>query len=277
MNKMQQNILLKSLKSSFSAIKSHILLSFILLILEIGFVVSLGIVIVPSSVNIMVNAQDILNYAESLNLDESSLGSNLKEMPNALGDDPLFIYRKFKEMISQIIFTLIVSSAIILVFSTINWSLTHQLFEKFDAKEFFRKLWKSFLANLLFIGISILFIIVFFQQFYLDLVEKAGFFIGLAIFVLALIFYFMIVCLGLVHLKLSGMIKGLFSVGTKKAYYLVPAFILNILVMSGFWLLSYVLQEKNYFLLMGMIILSFVWIVLSRVFWIGMCRELPQN
>ncbi len=277
---MPKNILIQSVKNTLSSIKSHPFLFLSLLILQILFIVGLWAFVFPNYINGMISSQKIMDYANSLNLDESSLAQNidnLRSMPNVLGDDPLLIYREFRKLINLILFTLSISCLIIVVFNSLSWSFVQRIFDKFGWKEFFGLLLRNFFIGVFFVGIMFLSVVVFFQQFYLDWVIENGFFVFLAFLILFLEYYFMLVYFGSANLKLRNIPKKIFSLGIKKSYYLVPIFIFSMIVFSAIGIWAYAIQEKAYLLLMGIIFLGFIWGVLSRVFWAGVCFELNKN
>lgn len=273
-NMKPKNIIPLSIKESFKVINNHRAIFILLVVLQIVFIASLAFVQLKYQIKIIENSREILDYFQALNLDESAIAQGLESKKDILGDDPLLIYRKFKLLIRDILFIAIFTAGLILFFNTINWSLTELMFTKLNFKGFLKHLGKLFLLNIFYLLLLGIVVFLIFQKQYLELINKNGFFLFVALLAVALVLYFMFISFSLANEKLRDIFKKTFLLGLKKANYILAVYLINLVILLGLALLLFYVQNKAFILLFFIGVIFFVSFVFCRVFLISGVRRL---
>ena len=98
---MPKNIILTSLKESFTQIFKNKSLFLLLIILQIIFFIFLSLISSIYIPKIQQNAKLMYDYLNQQKLDEISVTQNILQQKNILGDDPLSLSRYFSEIIKN--------------------------------------------------------------------------------------------------------------------------------------------------------------------------------
>jgi len=277
------NIISNSLKESFSIIKKNKKIFVLLFILQIIFISLISRVNITYQTKMLQSTQDIFEYLDELKSDETSLGLDLIQRKNPLGPDPLLISRNFNYIIYNLQFLLSYSLIIFILLNGFIWLLSSNLVDKKLLK--IRKLPKEFFVYVLkfcFVTLIFSFLIYLFgystlKSFLNPLLAQTANFTPLLLITLAL-FYFIYIAFSLLSkVKLKYLIRNLFKIGIKKAHIILSAYVMIIIVLSIFSLLSFYLIEKNLFLLFISSILFVLTLIWSRIFLILIVEKLIES
>lgn len=276
--KMPRNIILNSLKESFSSIWKNKPLFTLLFILQIVFFISFSLISYNSTSKILESAQAITEYLSQQKLDELSVADSLLGQKSILGEDPLLISRNFSEMVKNfrayLIYIFILLIASISAFWTLTLKLVHKINFKYAVKIFI----KIFAISIFYLGLIFLF---FFSIFNISFAEAAvdgakifSKYIPFLIFSIILA-YFMFISLSLAHSAgWKNIAQKTLIIGIKKAHYILAAYliIISLLAVSVISLAYFI--EKNLFVLLLSITLMIFSFVFGRIFVVKVVERL---
>lgn len=285
-----KNILLNSLKESFSIIWNNKSLFALLFALQIIFFAIFFSISLTYQTRILESAKAITDYADYLSqqkLDDVSVASSILQQKNILGDDPLSISRNFNEMVKNFRLYLMYTFILLVIFMAISWMITiRMVYGKIYGKKFLRdmrvsefasslahkSLVKIFFILLFYLGLIFLF---FFSVFNVSLMgigaESAKLFTKFIPFLILsiILIYFMFISLSLSHnTELKNVVQKTLSIGLKKAHYILAVYFVNIFLLSISITLFYYFREKNLFVLLLSIILMILSFLFGRIFMI---------
>lgn len=295
-----KNIILNSLKESFSLIWKNKSLFALLFALQITFFAIFFSISLTYQTRILESAKAITNYTDYLSqqkLDDVSVASSILQQKNILGDDPLSISRNFKDMVKNFRLYLISIFIFLVIFMSISWMITiRMIYGKIYGKKFLcdmrvsefanslahklltKIFFKMFVILLFYLGLIFLF---FFSLFSISLTgigaESAELFtkyVPFLIFSIALA-YFMFISLSLSHnTELKNIVQKTLSIGLKKAYYILAVYFINISLMAiSLISLFYLFEKKSMALPLIFFIFSFVF---GRIFMVKAVDKLEK-
>ena len=274
---MLSKIILNSLKGSFSAILKNKKTFFLVFILQLLFFFLVLLATAVYISNIVINSQNILEYAEKLNLNPKTASFDMLQQKSPLGDDPLLISRNYDEIIKNFVFLLLF---IFIIFSLVNglaWYFASGISDKnlFSLKNIFYYLSKFFMISLFFIPLIYFFLYnilnVAFSKF---LSKEPKSYIPLAIIALILIYFIYILMPILGKIKLKGMAKKSFSIGTKNFIPVTVSYLIIISLIALSFLLIYYLINLNLLLLLIAFVLAVFVFSWGKVYFTVVVRKL---
>ena len=221
----------------------------------------------------------IMDYLQSLQMDELSIASDIAQQKSILGDDPLSISRHFNEMIKNFRLYLIYAFVSMVVFTSIIWAITHKLVHKANRKQLKIILFRTFIVALGYLGLIFLF---FFSVFSISLTES----LSVAAFLLTkympfllismALFYFMFVSLSLVHnTELKEIIQRTLFVGIRKAHYISAVYIIDFILFIAPSILLFYFIENTFVLLLSIIIFTSSF-VFGRILLVNVVEKLVK-
>jgi len=267
---MKNNIILNSLKESFSLIKKHKKLIFLLFILQIISLLSLLAVNGNYQSKMLESTRSILEYIEEQNFGQNSL--DLLQQKNVLGPDPLLISRNFKNILFNLKFLVFYSLLIFILLNGFMWYITGNLINnkiplfKNLIKKFPAFLFRFGIVTLIFSSLIFLFTSSVLRYSINPLAEAETNFLPYLIGTIVLIYFIYITYPSLHKTELKNLLKRLFNVGIKKAHIVIITYFLIFLIISVLSVSLLYLLERNIFLMalsLTLIVFAFVW---SRLF-----------
>src|SRR3989338_7118134 len=139
---MKKGVILDSLKNSFSCIGRRKRLAVILFILQTLFLFLLFFVFSKYFVAVSSSAANMLNYFEQQEFDQASITGKMLRQEEVLGEDPMLIYREAGNIARSLILLISYLLIVLVVFNSLNWTLTHNIAHNNKSKGFWRGLWK---------------------------------------------------------------------------------------------------------------------------------------
>lgn len=258
---MKKNILITSLKKPFALINSHRNLFALLFVLQFIFFVVMFYVNIHYQTKIMEDAQVIVNILDKQQLTDEDVAMNLLGQGELI-EDSASLYSASRAVAKNVG---ILAGLCFIIYITIGgllWAFTDQFINKKDMKQLFTYIGK-------FMVITIAYSIITFL-----LLMQAGsglkdgssisyLWIGLIPFV----FYFAFISYALVgRLNLKEIMKQTFSVGAKKAHYILLVYLINMILLAMMGLAMYLALERMIFLLTLSLILFLLAYVWARIF-----------
>ena len=143
-----KKIVVDSLKSTFKSIKKNKFLFIGLIGIQFVFFSLLFSVQYFYWIDIMEDGVAVLDYMQEQKLDEEGLGESILFHKNVMGDDPLMVYRRVKNMTKNFIFDILATMCLFIIFSGISWSLTDHFINKKSYKHFVAFYYKFFVVSL---------------------------------------------------------------------------------------------------------------------------------
>ena len=125
--KKPNNILLSSLKEALVSVLKNKLVFILLIFIQLIYIISFVFFQINYQIKIIEDSREIMDYFQSLNLDESQIMNDIEKKQEILGNDPLAIYLKFKELVKHISVLITISIAMILFFNTLLWGFSERL------------------------------------------------------------------------------------------------------------------------------------------------------
>lgn len=276
---MKKNIILSSFKESFQILKKNKEVFLVLFLLQLLFFSSMFFVNLYYQPKIMDNVINVMEYISKQNPEEGE---------NILGEDPLMIHRNYESMVYNL---RLLSIWCFFIFVLVNGSmfyLTSKLIydKKFsfkgcfrncrqNTKEFFVYLFKFGIASL--ISFSLIFSSLYsvFKGSLFSLIESIDSFNPGSLLIAVVLAYFMYLTFSLIYkIKIKNIFKELVNIGLKKAHIILLAYLINLIVVNAFFLLTAFLIEINIVLIsliVLLLMLSFVW---SKIFLVGVVEKL---
>ncbi|MBS3097038.1 hypothetical protein J4480_06400 [Candidatus Woesearchaeota archaeon] len=138
----QKNIILNSLKESFSLIWRNKSLFALLLALQIAFFAAFSIISYNYVPKMVESQKAIEEYMSNLKFDDVSVAANIQQQKSILGEDPLLISRNFNEIVKNFRLYLIYIFLLLVFFISTGWAITNRLVYKMNFRaltKFFKK------------------------------------------------------------------------------------------------------------------------------------------
>ncbi|HLC50017.1 MAG TPA: hypothetical protein VJI97_01180 [Candidatus Nanoarchaeia archaeon] len=266
------SIIFSSLKESFSAFFKYKKIILALFVLQIILLIGLSYVNMVYGTKIIENEKAIFDYMSKLELDEKKIADNILQQKNLLGDDPLSISRNFNEMKNNLRIYMAWFFALLLIFMSSCWHLSHKLIN--SKQKAFSRVFLTVFSYL----VIMFFLFLWMFSISLSEITSGTQFLSKYILiagVMAVLAYFMFISLALAgKTELKNILEKTLIVGIRKAHYIIAAYSINILlfVLFGFSFIYSI--DKNIvvmFLSIFLIILNFVF---SRIFIINVIKKL---
>lgn len=281
---MPGNILLTSLKESFSSIWRNKSLFLLLFLLQIVFLSVFSVINYSYQKIMLEKAKAITDYLSQQKLDDSSVASNVLGKKSILGDDPLSISRNFNDILKNFRLYLLNIFILLVVFISAIWAATNKVAGKSPLKNnfsgFMSHFLKIFMISFFYLGLVFLLLfslinISFAQIAGEGAAEIPGFLVKYTVFIVisAVLAYFMFVSISLLHrTELKNIVQKTLVIGIKKAHYILAVYLINI-SLFGFsvFLLLHFIEENLFFLLLPLMVFSFVF---GRIFMINVVDKI---
>ena len=276
-----KNIILNSLKESFTLIWKSKSLFVLLFILQIIFFIIFFYINLTYQTKIIQSSNEIFEYLSKQKLDELSVSDNLLQQKNILGDDPLIISRNFNEILKNFRFYLVYVFILLIFFISLSWTLTNKLTHKTNFRQLTKLFFRIFVMLLFYLGLIFLF---FFSLLNIPLSELASVtsqlltkYVPFLIFLIILL-YFMFISIALLYkIKSKNVVQKTLLIGIKKAHYVLAVYFINIFLFTISIFLLYYFIEKNLFILLLSIILMIFSFVFGRIFMVNVVEKLDKN
>ena len=249
-----KHMVISSLKESFLLIKKNkraFLLIFILQGLFFSLVIMANAYYVPQ---ILQSAEDVIGYAEALNINPQAANIGILQKKNPLGDDPLLISRNYNEIINNSLFLLLSVFSIFVLIDGWVWYLASNMGKSknlFSLKNSLSYLLEFFVAAMVLSAFLYIFaynlVNIAFSSF---LSVKPADFIPLLL-IAAIAIYFIYISIPLLgKIKLRRLAKSSFSIGTKNFISVITSYLIILMLIILSFLLIFYLLELNLFLLL---------------------------
>ena len=279
--KMSKNIILNSLKESFSLIwknKSLFVLLFILQIIFFAFLININL---KYQTKILENSVAIADYISKLKLDDASIASAILEKKNIAGDDPSSVSRNYSEIVRSFNLYIFFSFILLIIFISTSWAITNKLIHKGSFRQAIKNLYQIFILSFFYLGLIFLF---FYSLFNISIKDLAGdsskIFAKYTTFLIfsAILIYFMYVSLSLSRkTELKNIVQKTLEIGIKKVHYILAIYFINIFLFIILAFLFYYLIEKNFLVLLLSIMLMILSFVFGRIFMVNVIDKLERN
>ncbi len=269
--KHKKNIIIGSIKESFSLIKKHKKIVLNLLIIQVFFV---GIMIFLQTFYQMQAfdaAQEVMDYLGAQDLSDLTVAKNIATGQSLLGDDPLVIYRGMMEVRRIMIHLIAYSVLAYLILGSISWALTDQLINK----KIIKNVWKYSLKFMpVAFGLILLAIVLTYSGFRgimasVLLEAEGSAWSYVYIFAAILLIYLMFVSFAMISkARYKVLLKESFDIAWRKSHIIVLTGVMNVAVILLVTLLVHLLSTMNMALLslaLIVLIFSFVW---ARIFFV---------
>ncbi len=273
-----KNIILNSIKESFSLIWKNKFIFFLLIILQIIFFAVFFYVNLTYQIKILEDVKAISDYLSQQNLDDVSVAANIQQQKNILGEDPLLISRNFNEIVKNFRLYLTYLFLILIFFISTGWAITNRLVYRINFKKLAKIFLKNLAVSLLYLGLIFLF---FFSLLNITLSGVAAEssklltkYVPFLVFSMALV-YFMFISISLLHnTGLKNIVQKTLMIGIKKAHYILAVCSINILLFAVSIILFYYFIEKNLFILLLSMLLIVFSFVFGRIFMVKVVGKL---
>src|SRR3989338_6600182 len=277
-HKMPKNIILNSLKESFSLIWRNKSLFALLLALQIIFFAAFSIISYNYVPKMVESQKAIEEYLSSLKFDDVSVAANIQQQKNILGDDPLLISRNFNEIVKNFRLYLIYIFLLLIFFISMSWAITCKIIKKISFKGLTTIFLKNLAVALLYLGLIFIF---FFSLLNIPLSGVAAEssklltkYVPFLVFSIILS-YFMFVSISLLHnTELKDIVQKTLMVGIKKGHYILAVYFIDIFLFAVSIILFYYFIEKNLFILLLSILLLVFIFVFVRIFMVKVVERL---
>jgi len=305
----QKHIIVNSFVESVTLIWKNKRFFALLFILQFIFFVFFSLITLTYGVRMIEAGKAIDDYLSKLNLDETSATSNILEQKNVLGEDPLSISRNFNEMVRNFRIYVISVFVIVIIFASINWSVTINFLHKQQFHKFLKILFKNLVILIIYLGLVFTFFFLIFGVSLREILgassvfsllsfsfgetsnvlpnnlfgETSNVLISTLKFAPFLIFslvlaYFMMVSLSLSYnTDFKNIFQRTLSIGLRKAHLILGVYIINILLflLSASLLIYFV--ERNLFVLLLSIILITSTFVFGRIYLMNVVGKLEEK
>ncbi|HLD18962.1 MAG TPA: hypothetical protein VJB90_03050 [Candidatus Nanoarchaeia archaeon] len=278
-HKMQQkNIILNSLKESFSLIWRNKSLFALLLALQIAFFAAFSIISYNYVPKMVESQKAIEEYMSNLKFDDVSVAANIQQQKSILGEDPLLISRNFNEIVKNFRLYLIYIFLLLVFFISTGWAITNRLVYKMNFRALTKNFLKNLVVSLIYLGLIFLF---FFSLLTIPLSGVAAESSRLLakyvpFFAFSIILaYFMLISISLLHnTGFKNVVQKTLIIGIKKAHYILAVYFLNFFLFAVSIALFYYFIEKNLFILSMSITLMLFNLVFGRIFMVKAVEKL---
>lgn len=258
---MKKNILITSLKKPFALINKHRNLFALLFVLQFIFFVVMFYVNIHYQTKIMEDAQAIVDILDKQQLTDEDVAMNLLGQGDLI-EESASLYSASRAVAKNVGILAGLSFAIYIILGGLLWAFTDQFTVKKDVKRFFVYIGKFTVITIAYSIIGF----TFMMQAGSGLKDGSPIsylWIGLIPFV----FYFAFISYALVgKLSIKEIAKQTFSVGIKKAHYILLVYLINILLIAIIGFAMYLALERMIFLLTLSLILFLLAYVWARLF-----------
>ena len=272
------NILFNSLKESFSSIWKNKAWVLALVLIQVGFFAAIFIVSNAYLPKMLENAQAMSAYISTQNFDEASMTERVLQQKNILGDDPATMARYFGGVVENFRIYLVYIFVLVLVFSSILWSITHKITDKLGLRKLIRNFYSILVILLFYLGLIFLFFYLLLNISFSEAVlQGSKIFIKYAPFLIfsVILAYFMFISMALSHKSgIKQVVQKTLAIGIKKINYILAVYAINILLfILSIFLMDYFI-DKNFFV----VILSLIFFIFSfafaRIFMVSVVKKL---
>ena len=150
---MQKNIILNSLRESLASAWKNKMLFIFLFLLQLIFFSVFSVVNYYYQSKIIQSSNEIFDYLSRQKLDELSVADSLLQQKNILGEDYMLISRNFNGIIKNFRIYMAYMFILLVIFSSVSWTLTNQFFGSINIKKLSRILSRNFIVLLFYLGI----------------------------------------------------------------------------------------------------------------------------
>ena len=276
----KKNIILISLKESFSLVIKNKLFFAMLFILQIIFFGIFFAISLNYQTKILETAKEMFVSMSQQNPDDVEISSRILQQKDIFSEQAS-LTKNFSEIIRNFRFYLIYTFILLVILTSIVWTLTNKLIYKNNSTQFFNIFFKILIVSVFYLGLIFVF---FFSLLNISLIEAASLLTGLFMkyvpFVIfsIILFYFMFISLPLLHkTKLNSIVQETLSIGIKKAHYVFFAYFINLLLLIiPFYLLFYFIETNFFIVVLSMLMLIFSF-VFGRIFIINVVDKLRSG
>ena len=277
---MPKNIILNSLKESFSLIWKNKSLFLLLFALQIAFFIIFSIINITYQTKILENTKAITDYISQQKLDEASATDAVLQQKNILGDDPLMISRNFNDIVKNFRIYFGYIFILLIFFMSLAWAITYKLLKKITLRQLANIFLKIIVVLLFYLGLIFGFFFSLLNISIAQLTEQNSMlFIKYFVFLIVSIIlaYFMFISISIVnHIKLKKIVQETLSIGIRKAHYILSVYFINIILFIVSIVLMYYFIEKNSFILLLSVILLIFSFIFGRIFMVNVIEKLEH-
>ncbi len=275
---MPKNIILTSLKESFTQIFKNKSLFLLLIILQIIFFIFLSLISSIYIPKIQQNAKLMYDYLNQQKLDEISVTQNILQQKNILGDDPLSLSRYFSEIIKNFRIYLAYIFILSVVFISAIWAASHKLIHKHSYQKSLNNFSKIFIIVFFYLGLMFLFFFsllnISFTEAALNMTMVLGKYL-LFFFASIILLYFMFISISLADkIELRDIVQKTLGIGIRKIHYLLTIYCINIFFILISLILLFYFSETNFLIVFLAIILFVFSFLLGRIFILNVVEKL---
>ena len=277
---MAKNIVLSSLKESFFLIWKNKAWLFVLVLIQTGFLIAVFLLSGNYLPRVLENAQLMSAYISAQNFDEASMTERVLQQKDILGEDPEALTRHFDGIIENFKIYLVYIFVLVLVFSSILWSVTHKIMNKPGLRQLIRNFSSIFIILLFYLGLIFLFFYLLLNISFSEAVlQGSRIFIKYVPFLIfsVILAYFMFISLALPHKgEIKQVVQNTLTIGIKKAHYILAVYFINILLfIISVFLMGYFI-DRNFFVVILSLIFFIFSFVFARIFLISAVQKLES-
>ncbi|MBS3166214.1 hypothetical protein J4444_03770 [Candidatus Woesearchaeota archaeon] len=289
------------LTRTFKAIKEHWLLAILLVFLQLILIFGSGAVIFYYQIQLINDAQGIINPLQNANYD-----SNALESGQPFSEDLISVYTSYQSLIRNLIIFLLILTAIFIFVQGAIWVVSSfMLMDKNKEKDdnnhkhenknihFYHKfytackpifsLWLKFVASSLAVLIPFALISYYILKTLIGLeysVDTVSYYAQIIVYIFAAIYYLLLVAYAFISVdSWKQFIHYFYIAGLKRIYKAIIVFTINFLTIGlGFYLIYVLIDYDQYFSYMILVsILLYLVIIMSRLFWIACLQEIVHE
>ena len=278
---MYRNIMLGSLKETFTLLWKNKVLFLLLFILQIIFFSFFSFITLNYQTKILENSKAIADYINKQKLDEISIAQNILQQKNILGDDPLSISRNFTYIKNNFRLYLIYTFILLVFFMSASWAITNRIIHKSGFRKSAKYFFRIFIVLLIYLGLIFSFFFSLLNISFADVaIDSTEFFIKYIVFFLVsmVLIYFMFVSISLLNnTELKELIQKTLVIGIRKVNYIISVYIINIfLFAAAAFLLLYFIDENLLVLFLSLLLMIFSF-VFGRLFMMNVVGKLNKD
>ena len=267
-------IITSSLKESFSIMWKNKPWIFLLVFLQIIFIILFFYINYVYQPKILESTKAIGDYLDKLPSDDVAIASNILHQKSVLGDDPLAITRNLNEAIKNFRLLMVYIFLLLMIFVPLMWAVSFRL----TNKKFYLKYFSRLLAIILFcLGLIFLFFYLIFNISLTDVLSARLFlkYIPLVFFSAAML-HFMFISMSLAgSTELKEIVQKTLAIGIKKMHYIFVAYFINILLfVASLALLLYSVEANVFIIVLLSLILLIFDFIFTRIFLINVVEKL---
>ena len=273
-----KNVMLDSLKESFTLVWKNKMWFIALLILQISLFGILSAVSYHYQMRIVEHSNSIFDYISKLNLNEAAVAENLMQQKSIFGDDPLLISREFSDILRNLKLLFFSTFVLLVLFLSLGWLITSKIVHKIKLKLLITSYSKILVVLLCYLGaIFLLFyylLNVSLSQISLQTSMLMAKYLLFAIVSIVLA-YFMFISLSLIQkIGFRDLFQKTLVVGIKKFHYVLGIYAINIFLSVTSIILFHYFFEKSILVLFFSILLLIFSFVFGRILMINAFEKL---